>query len=510
LLNLPEPVEYLGRFGTFGRHSGYNSGYNWNRPVARPTSSGLPYLHRRADSGKYAYWRTLPDALFEHVTGAIKLMWAHRDYELAGNKVVKISLKTGDGATARERWGQIHSQVERFIKLAIGKARGDESNESNLKRVETLSSEEIATIAAQARHDILEGQDKGRIKPDDLSFIARAITQIRKADGKAFTDEEARRLERRIDQRNVAAMLESGEVSPLDASVKIYEGRWADEDSTAAAAPKIVFRDPGELTSRLQENGIDLVGPDVEHRKLALGVLRAKAGALRDADARDKGESIETPPRPAPIVDSPETDPEKKTLREMHDIWKDEKRPGPKAIGDNRLYIERFISLHGDLTMDQIKRKHIREFREKLRKVPRSMPNETAAKPLEEIVARGEKEGVKKFLGRGTINSKGIGSISTLFVTAIANTYAETNPCAGLRLEIKEGDKKKILPFSVEQLVLYFNSPSHQMPPKKALAGGGAAAFWMPLIALFEGAREEEIGQLLTADIKTSAWGCER
>jgi hypothetical protein len=88
----------------------------------------------------------LHDDLFEHVTGTIKLMWAHDDHELAGKKIVKVSLKTGDETTARERWGQVHSQVECLIKRAVQKARGADPRQSDLQRVEGLSPAPIPSI----------------------------------------------------------------------------------------------------------------------------------------------------------------------------------------------------------------------------------------------------------------------------------------------------------------------------------------------------------------------------
>jgi hypothetical protein len=399
--------------------------------MARPTSSGLPYLHLRSESGKYAYWRTLPTDVSIHVAGKIELPWARQNHELVGNKVVKVSLKTGDEATARERWGQVHSQVEAFVRQAIAKARQAPPDKRTLKKVDSLTPAEIATIASQTRHDILASQDQAWIEPDKLSAIARAITRLQKDDGNKFTSTEAREVERRMDQRAVTSILKSGDVSALDARVIIYEGRWADEEASTSAKPKVLLDDPGELTARLQENGLEFVGPETERRRLALPILRAKGGALREADARNQGHALETPTRPDPIVaalKTPNEDCEKKTLLEMHDIWKDSKRPGQKAIDDNRVYVERFISLHGDLPIGDIRPKHIREFREVLRKTPRSMPKEIATKPLRDIVAWGETHS-KQFLSRRTINNKGIGAISALFATAVNETYVETNPC---------------------------------------------------------------------------------
>jgi integrase len=65
------------------------------------------------------------------------------------------------------------------------------------------------------------------------------------------------------------------------------------------------------------------------------------------------------------------------------------------------------------------------------------------------------------------------------------------------------GDRIERLPFSLVDLKrLFLESPTYRNPPKVSAAGCGAAAFWIPLIGLFEGARLEEAGQLLVEDVK--------
>lgn len=102
-----------------------------------------------------------------------------------------------------------------------------------------------------------------------------------------------------------------------------------------------------------------------------------------------------------------------------------------------------------------------------------------------------------------TINAKGLGAISTLMDLAIAEYDVNGNPCSGLQLPIQDGDQIERLPFDLVDLKrLFLESPTYRNPPKVSAAGGGAAAFWLPLIGLFQGARLEEIGQLLTEDVR--------
>lgn len=62
-------------------------------------------------------------------------------------------------------------------------------------------------------------------------------------------------------------------------------------------------------------------------------------------------------------------------------------------------------------------------------------------------------------------------------------------------------EEEKRLPCDASDLTLIFTSRVFRQgePPR---GGGGEAAKWLPLIALFSGARMEEIGQALVADVK--------
>ena len=57
------------------------------------------------------------------------------------------------------------------------------------------------------------------------------------------------------------------------------------------------------------------------------------------------------------------------------------------------------------------------------------------------------------------------------------------------------------LPYDAEDLKVIFSSLVFRNG-ERPRGGGGEAAKWLPLIALFSGAREEEIGQALVSDVK--------
>ena len=102
-----------------------------------------------------------------------------------------------------------------------------------------------------------------------------------------------------------------------------------------------------------------------------------------------------------------------------------------------------------------------------------------------------------------TVNAKGLGPISTLIDLAITEYDLDGNPCTELQLPIEAGDQIERLPFNLIDLKrLFLKSPTYRNPPKVSSRGYGAAAFWIPLIGLFEGAIGGDRPRLIE-DVKT-------
>lgn len=94
--------------------------------------------------------------------------------------------------------------------------------------------------------------------------------------------------------------------------------------------------------------------------------------------------------------------------------------------------------------------------------------------------------------------------LRTLLEWAAQEDIVPVNVARDVKMAVSErGEKRK--DFSIDDLNALFSGPVYTAD-KRSKAGYGEAAYWMPLIALFMGARREEIGQLRVSDVRPVAY----
>lgn len=93
-----------------------------------------------------------------------------------------------------------------------------------------------------------------------------------------------------------------------------------------------------------------------------------------------------------------------------------------------------------------------------------------------------------------------VGILKTIFNSAINKELLDKNPTDFFKLPFKRPYKPRV-GFSLEDLQLIFSSPIYTQG-YLPLGGGRIACFWLPLLALFTGARLEELAQLRVSDVK--------
>jgi len=492
--------------------------------MGRQSSTGLPFLVERPDTHKFSYHRVLPKDLAPLITGPVHLAWTSKVVTLEGRAAIKISFSTGDRKTAESRWLNLHHQVEALIQAAQAKIRAQQDAEF-ARRVTALQPSEIRQMAAQVHHDLLAEDDRMFSDPNFKSPLAGVISSLLLDKDRARAEEAGydprflaqdmmrKKAQNDLKRRNLSSYFQSIEEGEADVSPALIAKLGTltvgqnnqdvlNEDEVGALnqKPAQTTLIPSAVDALLGANGISLPPDHQDKSALALAMLRAEMNAHKIIEARRSGDPTETPERPAPVRPAQEKE-TGKTISQMRERWIELIKPAKKTRDDNKKYLDYFIDLNGDIRVKQITKKVIRDFRDELAKRPRNMPRKIAQLPLQDQIAWGLKHPDRPLLSRRTVNAKGIGSLSVLLQIAVDEDHIESNPCARQFFKLRKGDTLEILPYSVTDLNKIFSSPVYK-DGARWVAGAGEAAFWFAPVGLFAGAREEEIGQLLVADIK--------
>ncbi len=474
--------------------------------MARPSSSGFPFLIIRSDGGIYSYRRPVASELQPYFSVELDLPWMPKRYRLSSPKIINISLKTGDGRTAQERWAVVHAQLQAHFKAALDQVNDGHKTARALERLETvqtLTDDQIAAIAQQVRHDILDDDQKVWKDRSHLTPQASVILRTLLSEGRKDTlqlREKARELTRKFEASVAKKSLRSHDSGILDKDFVVTRTTRSEGNSLTPAPAPESFLLRSEISERLAENGLEVPLTSIDRLMLSSAVLRAKVGALRSVKRRQMGEDIAVPSRPAPLANR---EPKKRrTLLSMHELWVNQNNPGAKAIDDSLLYVQRFNAIFGELAIEDITREQITVFRDTLVKFPRNMTKALENITPNQILSWMADHPTAMTLSKQTVNSKAIETVARLFKRALQAGYVKSDPSAGLKFKLKTDDKVKILPYSVEDLNRLFSSKLFTDSKYRPEGGSGEAAYWLPLLALFTGARLEELGQLLTSDIK--------
>lgn len=154
------------------------------------------------------------------------------------------------------------------------------------------------------------------------------------------------------------------------------------------------------------------------------------------------------------------------------DLWAAERKPREKTIDAHNAVARWFYDRIGRKPVDQITKPDVLAFK-------------TA------LVGEGQ--------SHANIKTK-LSRLRTLLQWAADNGYVETNVAAGVSIKVNGAAKVKRRPFDLPALNAIFGSPIY-IKGDRPVQGRGEAAYWLPLLALFTGARLEELGQLRPDDV---------
>ena len=240
-----------------------------------------------------------------------------------------------------------------------------------------------------------------------------------------------------------------------------------------------------QVDALIREEGLPIEAGSEGYQRLSEQVLKAYLTELQIAAKRAMGNwsrdpALDAVPEWTPPVRAPDVSKKgRERLSDMYEGWKKEQKPTDRLILERDIALNRYYDMHGDMEIVKITKGHIRQVKDRM---------------------------VDKGLSPLTIN-KQLSHVRAVLRFAVDNGYIDDNPGAGIGVRGARRQTKARLPYSVDDLNLIFSGPVHR-DGKRPHGGGGEAAFWLPLIALYSGMRMEEIGQAHTTDLKQEggAW----
>lgn len=248
--------------------------------------------------------------------------------------------------------------------------------------------------------------------------------------------------------------------------------KFTAEDGQRVARGALENFSPG-MEFFLSGHGIKITPGTELYRRAAYAFAKAGKQAGDAIRARHSGEVVATPP--CEPIDSilPASATSGDTLDSLVDYWETQGAKQPRSLQEARTAVRRFRALVGDLSAPSIEKGHIVTFKDSLLAEGKSLAT------------------VRKHLNL----------LHAVLETAVNNGKLKTNPAHGVKVPRQRVQQETRQPFSVDELRALFSSGVYTqgIRPK---GGSGEAAYWIPLIALWTGARLNEIGQLHTADIK--------
>ena len=153
------------------------------------------------------------------------------------------------------------------------------------------------------------------------------------------------------------------------------------------------------------------------------------------------------------------------------------------------------------MPVQSITRKTVREFREALQQLPLRRVGSLRRATLPELVEWSGKHPEAAKVSPATVN-KLLGGVQAVAVWArdnglIPDELPWADPFSNMRLDEAEPGRE---PWEPSELRVLFSSPVFT-EGVRSKAGGGNAAFWLPLLGIFTGARLGELAPLTAADV---------
>ncbi len=209
-----------------------------------------------------------------------------------------------------------------------------------------------------------------------------------------------------------------------------------------------------------------------EGQSLEHGLRNAEAGrnAIRALLTGEGAMFVQSAPSPVPPVNVSAA--KTPVLSDLVEQWAAERTPTPKTVEMWRRTVALFDRHAGALPVASITKRQVISFKDHL-------------------ISGGK--------SRATVANR-INQLRALFRYAVELDLIVNDPSAGIRVPADKRASEARVQFDAEALAAVFNGPVHALGARPSRAGG-EAAYWLPLLALYTGARLNELGQLRPQDV---------
>ncbi|RLL64302.1 site-specific integrase [Paenirhodobacter hankyongi] len=272
-----------------------------------------------------------------------------------------------------------------------------------------------------------------------------------------------------------------------------------------------------EVDAYLDENRLLVERGTPDWISLARHMMRAEIEALDRAIERDRGDYSGQPRDP---LVKPATGPRREVAKpgeKIMEVFEIFARENPRRVAQDRLDQTRrdvgtFVECVGaSFPVHAIDKVAVRDWKALLVKYPvrASEVNDFKGMNIHQIVKANEKLG-RPVLSDRTVN-RYLSSLGAFCNWLVSNGYLAQNPVSGMSLPKEKRSKTQT--FTSEQLNILFSSPlftgaqSDKEGEWRYISRPGDVQirdhrYWVPLVMLFSGARNGEIGQLATNDVR--------
>jgi len=184
----------------------------------------------------------------------------------------------------------------------------------------------------------------------------------------------------------------------------------------------------------------------------------------------------------------------------VYEGYKREIKPSVKLASEMDKAIRRFTQFHGEVAITAITRRQVSAFKDALFKLPSRPKQFIRDMPVLDVIRLMEGDTTTARLKPASVK-KDLSVIHAALEWAVDNGYRDDNPAARIRVRADRSAVEQRLPYSSDDLRIIFSSPVFT-EGYRPIAGAGEAAYWLPLLSLYTGARLDELGQLRVKDVR--------